>query len=79
MPGSPVIPGLRYADAPAAIAFLCSAFGFEVRASYEDQDDPTIVHHAELVLGDGMIMLGTRARGRTNRYIAGPPRANWGA
>jgi uncharacterized glyoxalase superfamily protein PhnB len=28
MPGSPVIPGLRYADAPAAIRFLCDAFGF---------------------------------------------------
>ncbi len=64
MPGSPVIPGLRYADAPAAIAFLCSAFGFEVHASYEDRDDPTMVHHAELVLGDGMIMLGSARAGQ---------------
>lgn len=63
MPGSSVIPCLRYNDAPAAIAFLCAAFGFEVRASHEDADDPRIVHHAELVLGDGMIMLGSARDG----------------
>lgn len=63
MPGSSVIPGLRYADAPAAISFLCQAFGFEVRASYEDADDPHIIHHAELVLGEGMVMLGSARDG----------------
>lgn len=63
MPGSPVIPGLRYADAPAAISFLQDAFGFELHACYEDEADPQIIHHAQLVLGDGMVMLGSARDG----------------
>ncbi len=59
MTGSSLIPCLRYADAPAAIAFLCDAFGFARHAVYVDRDDPTIVHHAQLVLGQGMVMLGS--------------------
>lgn len=59
MPGSSVIPCLRYADAPAAIDFLCAAFGFTRHAVYPDEADPAIIHHAQLVLGDGMIMLGS--------------------
>ena len=59
MPGSPVIPGLRYADAPAAIDFLCEAFGFERHAVYADPADTTVIHHAQLILGDGMVMLGS--------------------
>lgn len=65
MPGSPVIPGLRYADAPAAIDFLCDAFGFERHAVYADDADPTIIHHAQLVLGDGMVMLGSARDGES--------------
>ncbi len=56
MPGSPIIPCLRYDDAPAAIDFLCEAFGFTKHAVHADG---AIVHHAQLVLGDGMIMLGS--------------------
>ena len=59
MPGSPVIPCLRYADAPAAIDFLCEAFGFVRHAVYADDADPGIIHHAQLVLNDGMVMLGS--------------------
>jgi len=59
MPGSPVIPCLRYANAPAAIDFLCDAFGFTRHAVHADDSDPTIIHHAQLVLGEGMIMLGS--------------------
>jgi uncharacterized glyoxalase superfamily protein PhnB len=59
MPGSPIIPCLRYADAPAAIEFLCQAFGFEKHAVYADPQDAATVHHAQLVLGEGMIMLGS--------------------
>ncbi|HEX7782854.1 MAG TPA: VOC family protein [Sphingobium sp.] len=60
---SPVIPCLRYADAPAAIDFLCAAFGFARHAVYTDEADPSIVHHAQLTLGDGMIMLGSDSPG----------------
>ncbi len=33
---SVITPGLRYADAVAAIAFLCEAFGFARHAVYAD-------------------------------------------
>jgi uncharacterized glyoxalase superfamily protein PhnB len=51
-----IIPGLRYRNAQAAIDWLCSAFGFEKHVVYADGD---IVHHAQLVFGNGMIMLGS--------------------
>ncbi|HBK45012.1 MAG TPA: glyoxalase [Xanthomonadaceae bacterium] len=51
-----VIPCLRYRDAPAAIDWLCEAFGFERHAIYASGD---IVHHAQLTFGNGMIMLGS--------------------
>lgn len=51
-----VIPTLRYRDAHAAIEQLCAVFGFTRHAVYEDQG---LVAHAELALGDGMIMIGT--------------------
>ncbi|MCW5580375.1 MAG: VOC family protein [Luteimonas sp.] len=53
---STIIPCLRYRDAPAAIDWLCEAFGFERHAVYADGG---IVHHAQLVFGNGMIMLGS--------------------
>jgi len=58
-PGT-MIPTLRYADAPAAIEWLCAAFGFE-RHLVVPGDGGTIVH-AQLKLGTGMIMVGS-ARG----------------
>lgn len=51
-----IIPCLRYRDAPAAIEWLCTAFGFEKHAVYADGD---IVHHAQLTFGNGMVMLGS--------------------
>ena len=60
-----LIPCLRYADAPAAIDFLCAAFGFERQAVYTDPDDPRIVHHAQLLLDGNMIMLGSDWPGET--------------
>ncbi len=64
-----LIPCLRYADAPAAIDFLCRAFGFERQAVHVDPDDPTIVHHAQLLLDGNMVMLGSvRPGGAGERY-----------
>ena len=54
-----LVPSIRYADAPAAIDFLCSAFGFQTHAVYVDETDKSLVHHAQLTLDDGMIMLGS--------------------
>jgi uncharacterized glyoxalase superfamily protein PhnB len=56
-----IIPSLRYRDAPAAIDWLCRAFGFEKQAVYTD--DNGLVQHAQLVFGNGMIMLGSVANG----------------
>jgi uncharacterized glyoxalase superfamily protein PhnB len=51
-----IFPTLRYRDANAAIAWLKDVFGFEEKAVYRGDDG--VVHHAELRLGTGMIMLG---------------------
>ena len=61
-----VWPILSYRDAPAAIEFLTKAFGFEQRAVYTRDDDPSVVEHAELrwPLGGG-IMLGTAGKDDT--------------
>lgn len=56
-----IIPSLRYRDAAAAIDWLCRAFGFEKNAVHTD--DKGIVQHAQLVFGNGMIMLGSTAKG----------------
>jgi uncharacterized glyoxalase superfamily protein PhnB len=57
-PGWPQIsPSLFYEDAAAAIDWLCRAFGFEVRLKVEG--DNGVIHHSELVLGTGVIMVGT--------------------
>jgi uncharacterized glyoxalase superfamily protein PhnB len=54
---------VNYRDAPAAIRFLTEAFGFVSTATYTDEDDETIVHHAELLWPEGGgIMLGTADR-----------------
>jgi uncharacterized glyoxalase superfamily protein PhnB len=55
--GPTVFPALRYRDAPAALAWLARAFGFE-EVMVVPGPDGTIAH-AEMRLGDGMIMLGS--------------------
>jgi uncharacterized glyoxalase superfamily protein PhnB len=57
--GSTVIPALRYRDAPAAIDWLCKAFGFEKQAVYPNPDGT--IAHAQLTFGNGMVMLSSRS------------------
>jgi uncharacterized glyoxalase superfamily protein PhnB len=52
-----LIPTLIYDDAPAAIDFLCRAFGFEKRLVVPAPDGG--VMHSELSLGPGVIMVGS--------------------
>lgn len=60
--GSPrILPMLSYADAPAAIDFLCRAFGFELRFRLDMPDGR--VGHAELGLADGAISLASEFEG----------------
>jgi uncharacterized glyoxalase superfamily protein PhnB len=55
--GSTVIPAMRYRDPRKMIDWLCENFGFVRKAVYDDENGG--VAHAELALGDGMIMLGS--------------------
>ena len=52
-----ITPGLSYDDAPAAIAFLCQAFGFEERYRLEMPDGT--IGHAELAIDDAIVSLAT--------------------
>jgi uncharacterized glyoxalase superfamily protein PhnB len=54
---STLIPSLRYRNAPAAIDWLCRAFGLTKNAVY--MTDGNTVAHAQLTYGGGMIMLGS--------------------
>ena len=57
MNGSPLIPCLRYRDAPKAIDWLCAAFGFERQMVVPGPEG--VIHHAQLALGNSMLMLGS--------------------
>jgi uncharacterized glyoxalase superfamily protein PhnB len=54
---STIVPGHRYRNATAAIDWLCKVFGFERHAVHEGENGT--IAHAELTLGNGMIMLGS--------------------
>jgi uncharacterized glyoxalase superfamily protein PhnB len=74
--GSSLIPALRYQDAPAMIDWLCKAFGFKKHAVHAN-DDGTI-GHAQLTLGQGMIMLGSVANGTPySALIRQPAGPDW--
>jgi len=60
------VPYLYYDDVPAALAWLCRAFGFEERFRLELPGG--FVAHAELSLAEGVVMVGNI--GPRN---AGPP------
>ena len=76
MPVRPaIIPAIRYENAPAAIDFLCNAFGFERHVVFADPQDPSIILHAQLLLNDQMIMLGSARPGPdADRYKWRQPR-----
>jgi uncharacterized glyoxalase superfamily protein PhnB len=67
---STVIPALRYRDAKAAIAWLEKVLGFMRHAVYEGPDGS--IGHAELVLGGGMIMLGSTKDDEYGRHFKPP-------
>lgn len=56
-PKGNIIPGMRYRDAPAAIEWLCNTFGFEKDLVVPGENGT--IAHAQLTLGNGMIMLGS--------------------
>ncbi len=52
-----IVPYLAYADAPAAIEFLCGAFGFEERFRLPMPDGS--IGHAEIVYEGHVLMLAS--------------------
>jgi len=54
---SDIHPCLTYRDAPAAIDWLCRAFGFTKRFVVADDDGR--IQHSELSLGTGVIMVSS--------------------
>lgn len=56
-PTSNLFPSLTYADAPAAIEWLCRAFGFTRRLVVPGPEGG--VMHSELSLGPGVVMVSS--------------------
>jgi len=65
-----VISGMAYRNAPEAIEWLCRVFGFEKHAVHPGPDNT--IMHAELTLGDGMIMLGSVSDNEYSRFTKQP-------
>lgn len=60
--------GVYYQDANQAIAWLCEAFGFEVRLKVEGEGGR--VEHSELTYAGGLVMVGEP---RDRAFLAAPP------
>jgi uncharacterized glyoxalase superfamily protein PhnB len=65
-----VIPALRYNNAPAAITWLCDVLGFTRHTVFEGENGT--IDHAELSLGNGMIMLGSTKDDEHGRRFKSP-------
>lgn len=69
---------LFYEDAPAAIDWLCRAFGFEVRLRVEGEGGGIV--HSELEFGEGVVMVSSADRtDRPGRDFGKSPRSLDGA
>ena len=51
-----LFPAIKYDDAPKALSWLKSAFGFEPHAVHKD--DAGNIAHAEMKMGEALIMFG---------------------
>lgn len=65
-----VFPFMSYTDAPAAIDWLCRAFGFEKHFAVPGPDGS--IAHAQLRYGNGIVMMGSAA-GRREMFGMGVP------
>src|ERR1700733_6618227 len=65
-----IVPGMTYRKAPEAIEWLCRVFGFEKHAVYPGPDNT--IAHAELTLGNSMIMLGSLQKGAAMPFMKHP-------
>jgi uncharacterized glyoxalase superfamily protein PhnB len=72
--GSIIIPTMRYKDAPAAIEWLCNAFGFEKHLIVPGEDGT--IAHAQLKFGNALIMLGSENDNEYGKFIKAPKDLN---
>ena len=70
MEKSNIIPSMRYGDAPVAIEWLCNVFGFRKHLVVPGENGT--IAHAQLVLGNGMIMLGSDSSDEYGKVISPP-------
>lgn len=73
--GGSMIPALRYSDPSRAIEWLGAAFGFAPHLVVRNDDGS--IAHAELTLGDAMIMLGSgdgQGDGEYGEWVRPPSR-----
>jgi uncharacterized glyoxalase superfamily protein PhnB len=69
-----VIPTLRYRDAAAAIDWLCNAFGFERHLVVPGENGS--IAHAQLVFGNGMVMIGSARDDEYGKLVQPPKNAD---
>jgi uncharacterized glyoxalase superfamily protein PhnB len=65
-----IVPCLRYRNAPAAIDWLCQAFGFTRHLSVPGESGT--IAHAQLTYQNSMIMLGSVQDNEYGRWIKQP-------
>jgi len=67
---SRIIPTMRYRNAPAAIEWLCKAFGFAQHLVVPGADGK--IAHAQLTFDNGMVMLSSVDDTEFNRLMTHP-------
>ena len=72
--GSVIIPTMRYKDAPAAIEWLCNAFGFEKHLVVPGENET--IAHAQLNFGNAMVMLGSEDDNEYGKFVKTPKDLN---
>ena len=72
--GSVIIPTMRYKDAPAAIEWLCNAFGLKKHLVVPGENDT--IAHAQLSFGNAMIMLGSENDNEYGNLVRTPNALN---
>jgi len=65
-----IIPTMRYKNAPAAIDFLCTAFGFSKHLVHQEEDGNIV--HAQLLFRNSMIMVSSEKDDEFGK-LAGAP------
>lgn len=65
-----IIPATRYRDPEAALLFLVGVLGLEEHVVYRDGNGD--LTHAELRLGDGLVMIGPWGKGALDAHLIDP-------